>query len=294
MRALSVAQPWAECIVAHGKNVENRTWNTRMRGYFAIHASKTRDLGRFRDCDLAIEPDEVLYGAIVGVARLADVITRRGVTSRTRRWFVGTHGLVLDDVIRLRAPVPATGGLGFWRVKPRTLHRCLAELSAAERARIERGPVLGEPGTRTWIVKGRIDWNGHDFVRAGRTARWVTRKPPKEWSPGDTILFWKGRPYLSVVAAGCILRCDERDAKGNAYFRVKYLTRELATPVDMEALRRDCVVGHATFLKSGPAGTVFPLSDAESRRIATIALARNRSSMAAADRRIFQGIADGA
>jgi hypothetical protein len=133
MRALSVAQPWAECIVARGKNVENRTWNTNMRGWFAVHASKARELDRFEACrelfSINIDRDDVPYGAIVGFARLSDVIKRRQVTSRTRRWFGGSHGFVLDDVIQLRAPVPAAGGLGFRRVDPRILRKCMSQLT---------------------------------------------------------------------------------------------------------------------------------------------------------------------
>jgi hypothetical protein len=121
----------------------------------------------------------------------------------------------------------------------------------------------------------------------------VTRKPPKEWSAGDTVLFWKGRPYLSVVAAARLLRCDERDRKGNAYFRVEYLTGELADPVGLETLRNDRVVGHASFLKSGPAGTVFAVTEREARRIAAIALRQNRGTLPASDRRVFEQIAQG-
>jgi len=43
MRALSIRQPWAWAIL-HGKDVENRTWVTRVTGEFLIHASKTFDL----------------------------------------------------------------------------------------------------------------------------------------------------------------------------------------------------------------------------------------------------------
>ena len=50
LRALSIAQPWANCIVSKGKNVENRSWNTKFRGYFAIHASQKKDLDRFAYC----------------------------------------------------------------------------------------------------------------------------------------------------------------------------------------------------------------------------------------------------
>jgi ASCH domain len=38
MKALSVKQPWAS-LFFHGKNIENRTWQTKYRGDILIHAS---------------------------------------------------------------------------------------------------------------------------------------------------------------------------------------------------------------------------------------------------------------
>lgn len=42
MKAITVIQPWAECIVSKGKNVENRQKRTTHRGFIAIHASGTK------------------------------------------------------------------------------------------------------------------------------------------------------------------------------------------------------------------------------------------------------------
>ena len=41
--ALSIRQPWAHHILFDGKRVENRSWLTRFRGPFLIHASATFD-----------------------------------------------------------------------------------------------------------------------------------------------------------------------------------------------------------------------------------------------------------
>lgn len=79
MRALSVTQPWAECIVSEGKNIENRSWNTKLRGYIAIHASSSFSRERFDSCaenyGLDFNKDDVPYGVIVGFAKLVDVVT---------------------------------------------------------------------------------------------------------------------------------------------------------------------------------------------------------------------------
>jgi len=40
MKAISVRPPWACAIVHGGKDIENRTWKTNIRGTIAIHASR--------------------------------------------------------------------------------------------------------------------------------------------------------------------------------------------------------------------------------------------------------------
>ena len=38
MRALSIRQPWAWLIVNGHKDIENRSWRTKYRGPFLVHA----------------------------------------------------------------------------------------------------------------------------------------------------------------------------------------------------------------------------------------------------------------
>jgi hypothetical protein len=80
LRALSVAQPWAECIVAYGKNVENRGWDTSKRGYVAIHSSRSREVGRFKaaeeDYGLRFDPEVLDYGAVVGFGENSKMVCR--------------------------------------------------------------------------------------------------------------------------------------------------------------------------------------------------------------------------
>ena len=40
IRALSIRQPWCHHILHDGKDVENRDWPTKGRGWFLIHAGK--------------------------------------------------------------------------------------------------------------------------------------------------------------------------------------------------------------------------------------------------------------
>ena len=122
MKALSIKQPWVWAILNAGKDVENRTWTTKHRGWIALHASAkpmpaTDDdfPGRIRCPDLK----SLDYSAICGVARVVDITPK----SRSK-WFWrpddGTinYGWVLDDVIPLPKPIDCKGTLGLWTVPP--------------------------------------------------------------------------------------------------------------------------------------------------------------------------------
>ena len=136
IRALSITQPWAECILSEGKNVENRSWITHQRGYVAIHASSSYDSKRFKDCSkkykVNIHPDEVDYGAIVGFAKLVDVVTGEDLTRETKKWFEGEYGFVFEDIIKLKKPVEVKGTLNFWKLKGKILDACLRQLNETD------------------------------------------------------------------------------------------------------------------------------------------------------------------
>lgn len=136
IRALSITQPWAECILSEGKNVENRSWSTNMRGYIAIHASSSFDKKRFKSCadtyGIDIDPYELEYGSIVGFAKLVDVVTEEDLTKETKKWFEGDYGFVFEDIIKLKRPVEVKGTLSFWKLKGKTLEACLSQLTSTQ------------------------------------------------------------------------------------------------------------------------------------------------------------------
>jgi hypothetical protein len=136
MRALSIAQPWAHCIVHKGKNVENRTWTTRYRGTIAIHASAGMSKEHFFWCEedhgIKLDPKNTPGGVIVGFAEILEVITKKAITPKTTKWFVGKYGFVLGNIMALEKPVHVKGALGFWRLKGKPLKACLDQLSVAK------------------------------------------------------------------------------------------------------------------------------------------------------------------
>ncbi len=115
---LSVRQPWAWLIVNGWKNIENRTWPTRIRGRVFIHASKGLTSDEYSACEifmaaftsLELPPlDDLERGGIVGETTILDCVTRH-----SSEWFCGPYGFVLAD----SKPLPwraLRGKLGFFR-----------------------------------------------------------------------------------------------------------------------------------------------------------------------------------
>lgn len=126
MKALSIRQPWAHLIIHGGKDIENRTWTTKLRGRFLVHASKgmTRQehqvVAEF--CARRVLPmppayEQLKRGGIVGSVELLDCVC----TSQST-WYMGEVGFVLANA----APLPfieCAGRLGFYSVADEVLLR---------------------------------------------------------------------------------------------------------------------------------------------------------------------------
>ena len=118
---LSVRQPWAWLIVNGYKDIENRTWSTKVRGRILIHASKSMTADDYRDCCLFVldrgindvlimKPEYLKRGGIVGETTITDC-----VSSHQSKWFEGPYGFVLSD----SKPLPfqeCKGHLGFFKL----------------------------------------------------------------------------------------------------------------------------------------------------------------------------------
>jgi hypothetical protein len=111
MKALSVQQPYANKIIFHGKDIENRTRCTSFQGTVAIHAS----MKLHPNAKLSKKAkDELVRGAIVGVVDVVDC-----VDNHKSKWFIGPYGYVLKNPRPLATPIPCKGMLGFWKVSPK-------------------------------------------------------------------------------------------------------------------------------------------------------------------------------
>lgn len=116
MKVLSLKQPFAELVVSGKKTIELRNWNTKFRGNFLIHASKSPDnqaMKKFGFTDLPL-------GFIVGKSKLVKVIEYKNEAEHKKDEnkhladsFWGKFGFVLEDSERIK-PVSAKGKLSFW------------------------------------------------------------------------------------------------------------------------------------------------------------------------------------
>jgi HNH endonuclease len=145
--------------------------------------------------------------------------------------------------------------------------------------RYKRAETPAASVSRAWVVKGKPGRNDLDeMLRPHEIQDWITKRPPKGWSPGDAIFFWKGSPACEIVGFGRITKTTTApNDEGDFVFEVEYLTGPFAHRLGLAELRADDVLGATSFVKSGPAGTVFPLAQTETQRLATLILDRNPS-----------------
>ena len=118
---------------------------------------------------------------------------------------------------------------------------------------------------RYWVIKGnprRNDW--HSMLIPRRSEDWVTALPPKDWSRGDRIFCWESSPKKRIVGLAELVDPDKgEDRAGQRVFSVKYRSPMLERSPGIVELRRNRSLRAATFLKAGPAKTVFALTEAQ-------------------------------
>jgi len=140
MIVLSLRQPWAHVVVHLGKDIENRRWDTQLRGDFLIHASKGMTKNEYYSClEFCRDVDPTIMsrfpllkalprGGIIGAARLVDVIPPCSAcvcepdTGRVLKpcgvkhgWHMpAQYGFRLQNIRPSPVFVPCTGHLGFF------------------------------------------------------------------------------------------------------------------------------------------------------------------------------------
>lgn len=122
IKALSIKQPYPHHIFHDGKDVENRDWSTKGRGWFIIHAGVSKSE---LDKD---DPEQMAMprGGVVGMARIVDC-----VTALESNWFFGLYGFVLRDAFPLPL-IQCRGSLGFFKLEPEILSQIAVALKAKQ------------------------------------------------------------------------------------------------------------------------------------------------------------------
>ncbi|MDE1867337.1 MAG: ASCH domain-containing protein, partial [Thaumarchaeota archaeon] len=119
MKCLSVSQPYADLIIQGKKTIELRTWNTRFRGEFLVHAPLRVKTEACRK--LGIDESNLRTGVIIGRVELYDVKiyrTLKEIKSDHSKHFASKelldhkYGFLLKNPKELRIPIPYKGSLG--------------------------------------------------------------------------------------------------------------------------------------------------------------------------------------
>ena len=124
MKVLTVKQPFASLIVNGYKEYEFRTWKTKYRGSFLIHAGKGVDklaMEKFKDFNL-----DYPSGCIIGKVTLTDCIK---IDVEARKMLKEKNSIVYDSIINNSNwqgygfkmeniekidPIEVNGKLSFW------------------------------------------------------------------------------------------------------------------------------------------------------------------------------------
>lgn len=135
--ALTVKQPWAHMIAYGGKTIENRGWETRYRGMFAIHAGKGWDRDaeddpvaveawsvwirnadpEFRALPFDRKNPGITFAAVIAVADLTGCHEAAQPTCACSPWAEANQWhWELSNIRPLANPIPCLGKLGLWRL----------------------------------------------------------------------------------------------------------------------------------------------------------------------------------
>lgn len=126
MRALSIRQPWAWLILHGGKDIENRTWRTGVRGRVLIHAGKGMSRAEYENVaewlamevkNWSVQPASPIelppFGDLERGGLVGEVEITGCVSYSHSPWFCGPFGFVLSNAKPLPFQ-PCRGELGFF------------------------------------------------------------------------------------------------------------------------------------------------------------------------------------
>ena len=131
MKGISLHEPWATAVARDLKRIETRAFRLHYRGPLAICAARTTVFSEmiqnpalrefFHGCGIT-RKEHLSFGCIVAVCRVGNVIPVEELAniSVQERWFgnyaPGRFGWILEDMHRLKEPIPFRGSQGIFEV----------------------------------------------------------------------------------------------------------------------------------------------------------------------------------
>lgn len=144
MKALSLWQPYASAVALKLKKIETRSWRTNFLGEIAICASqkKSATMREFFDTvtggytavsiafsnEMLIHFDQLPFGAVGDIEFWSDSKAVGKVERLFGDYSPGRYGWVLDQVERLRKPVPVIGRQGIFNLPDDVEQKVRAQL----------------------------------------------------------------------------------------------------------------------------------------------------------------------
>lgn len=128
MKAITIKQPWASLICMGIKDIENRSWPTKIRGRILIHASvkpvKYHSALEFFGEDRLIVIKEKIgdvpslpLSSIIGSVEIVDCVSKSHDSIRDSKSIWADSNCwhwVLSNPILFPEPIPVKGKLSFW------------------------------------------------------------------------------------------------------------------------------------------------------------------------------------
>ena len=124
MKCLSVSQPYSDLIIKGKKTIELRTWNTKFRGEFLVHAPSKIKTDACKK--MGIDKTKLRTGVILGRVEIYDVKKYSSIVELKKdykkhfgaeEFLRHKYGFLLRNPKELGMPIPYKGSLGFFDVK---------------------------------------------------------------------------------------------------------------------------------------------------------------------------------
>jgi len=124
VKVLTIKQPYASLIIKGYKEYEFRTWETKYRGEFLIHAGQTVDRVALKKLSKDYNLEDMPTGVILGKVTLTDCVKitpemAEKLEKKDNNIYWGFngwegYGFKLDNIVEFKDKTNVKGQLGFW------------------------------------------------------------------------------------------------------------------------------------------------------------------------------------